>query len=169
QGWRDYPEHDQALRPDPRPRRHPRRQLVRTPGVRQENHPGQSPFRPAEEDRRSHRGFRRRREPGARRDPGRAGMTARSVKGTTPEGAATEREASQFVRSMFDRIVPRYDLANHLLSFNLDRYWRARTVAAVRHAAPKVLDLCCGTGDLLLALEADRRAPVWGSDFCHPM
>ena len=70
---------------------------------------------------------------------------------------------------MFDRIVPRYDLANHLLSFNLDRYWRARTVAAVRNAGPKALDLCCGTGDLLLALEADRGAPVWGSDFCHPM
>ena len=96
-------------------------------------------------------------------------MTARSTKGTTPEGAATEREAAQWVRSMFGRVAARYDLANHLLSFNLDRYWRARTVAGVRGAGPKALDLCCGTGDLLLALEADRGAPVWGSDFCHPM
>ena len=95
------------------------------------------------------------------------------MKGTTPAGAATEREASAFVRAMFGRIAGRYDLANHLLSFNLDRYWRARTVARVRNVlrAPdtRALDLCCGTGDLLLALEADRGAPVWGSDFCHPM
>ena len=33
----------------------------------------------------------------------------------------------------------------------------------------RALDLCCGTGDLLLALEAGRGGPVWGSDFCHPM
>jgi demethylmenaquinone methyltransferase/2-methoxy-6-polyprenyl-1,4-benzoquinol methylase len=95
------------------------------------------------------------------------------VKGSTPEGAATEREASEWVRAMFGRVAPRYDLANHLLSFNIDRYWRARTVARVRAPlqAPgaRALDLCCGTGDLLLALEADRGDGVWGSDFCHPM
>jgi demethylmenaquinone methyltransferase / 2-methoxy-6-polyprenyl-1,4-benzoquinol methylase len=95
------------------------------------------------------------------------------MKGTTPAGAASEREASEWVRGMFGRIAGRYDLVNHLLSFNLDRYWRARTVARVRSAllAPdtRALDLCCGTGDLLLALEAARGGPVWGSDFCHPM
>jgi len=95
------------------------------------------------------------------------------MKGTTPEGAVTEREAAEWVRDMFGRVARRYDMANHLLSFNLDRYWRARTVARVRRVlrAPdsRALDLCCGTGDLLLALEADRGAPVWGSDFCHPM
>src|SRR2546426_12190424 len=74
---------------------------------------------------------------------------------------------------MFGRVARRYDLANHLLSFNLDRYWRARTVARVRgmSRAPgsRALDLCCGTGDLLLALEAVRGAPLWRSDFCLPM
>ena len=95
------------------------------------------------------------------------------MKGTTPAGAATEREASEWVRGMFGRIARRYDLANHLLSFNLDRYWRAHTVKRVRpilrRPGARVLDLCCGTGDLLLALEAARGGPVWGSDFCHPM
>jgi demethylmenaquinone methyltransferase/2-methoxy-6-polyprenyl-1,4-benzoquinol methylase len=95
------------------------------------------------------------------------------VKGTTPDGAATEREASEWVRAMFGRVAHRYDLVNHLLSFNIDRYWRARTVARVRAMlqgpGARALDLCCGTGDLLLALEADRGGGVWGSDFCHPM
>src|SRR3954451_7504901 len=95
------------------------------------------------------------------------------MKGTTPEGALTEPEASEWVRAMFGRVARRYDLANHLLSFNLDRYWRARRVARVRSVlrAPgaKALDLCCGTGDLLLALKEDGGGAVWGSDFCHPM
>jgi demethylmenaquinone methyltransferase/2-methoxy-6-polyprenyl-1,4-benzoquinol methylase len=95
------------------------------------------------------------------------------MKGTTPAGAATEREASDWVRAMFGRVAHRYDLANHLLSLNIDRYWRARTVARARSVlrAPgaRALDLCCGTGDLLLALEAGGGGPVWGSDFCHPM
>jgi demethylmenaquinone methyltransferase / 2-methoxy-6-polyprenyl-1,4-benzoquinol methylase len=74
---------------------------------------------------------------------------------------------------MFGRVAHRYDLANHLLSMNIDKLWRARTVAAVRDIAcvpdARVLDLCCGTGDLLAALEKDRNFPVLGSDFCHPM
>jgi demethylmenaquinone methyltransferase/2-methoxy-6-polyprenyl-1,4-benzoquinol methylase len=74
---------------------------------------------------------------------------------------------------MFGRVAHRYDLANHLLSLNIDRYWRARTVARVetvlRAPGAKALDLCCGTGDLLLALEAGGGSSVWGSDFCHPM
>jgi demethylmenaquinone methyltransferase / 2-methoxy-6-polyprenyl-1,4-benzoquinol methylase len=68
------------------------------------------------------------------------------MKGTTPAGAVTEQEAAEWVRGMFGRVARRYDLANHLLSFNLDRYWRARTVARVRPVlrAPGVraLDLC---------------------------
>jgi demethylmenaquinone methyltransferase/2-methoxy-6-polyprenyl-1,4-benzoquinol methylase len=77
------------------------------------------------------------------------------------------------VRAMFSRIAPRYDLLNHLLSFNRDRYWRACAARRLRHIlqAPgaRVLDLCCGTGDLLLALEAERGAPLLGADFSHPM
>src|SRR5271169_6392947 len=73
---------------------------------------------------------------------------------------------------MFGRIAGRYDLLNHLLSFNLDKRWRARTVTRVSSILARrdarVLDLCCGTGDVLLALE-DRGAWTLGSDFCHPM
>ena len=83
---------------------------------------------------------------------------------------AGEREKSQWVRGMFGRIAGRHDLLNHLLSFNLDKRWRARTVKRVSNilARPdaRVLDLCCGTGDLLLALQGPA---VLGSDFCHPM
>jgi demethylmenaquinone methyltransferase/2-methoxy-6-polyprenyl-1,4-benzoquinol methylase len=74
---------------------------------------------------------------------------------------------------MFGRVAHRYDLANHLLSFNIDRYWRSRTVKEVRPVLQRpdarVLDLCCGTGDLLMALEAARGLACLGSDFCHPM
>ena len=95
------------------------------------------------------------------------------MKGTTPQGARTEQEAAAWVRGMFGRVAHRYDLANHLLSFNIDRHWRAHTVRRVRHIlqnpAARVMDMCCGTGDLVLALERARGAAVLGSDFCHPM
>jgi demethylmenaquinone methyltransferase/2-methoxy-6-polyprenyl-1,4-benzoquinol methylase len=95
------------------------------------------------------------------------------TKGTTPEGAATEEQASRWVRDMFGRVAHRYDLANHLLSFNIDRHWRSRTVAEVwavlNRPDARVLDLCCGTGDLLIALESARGGACFGSDFCHPM
>ncbi|HBY60575.1 MAG TPA: bifunctional demethylmenaquinone methyltransferase/2-methoxy-6-polyprenyl-1,4-benzoquinol methylase UbiE [Solibacterales bacterium] len=95
------------------------------------------------------------------------------MKGTTPPGAGTEEQAARWVRGMFARVAPRYDLLNHLLSFQIDRYWRARTVARVRRIlerpGARAMDLCCGTGDLLLALAARRGALVYGSDFCHPM
>src|ERR1700731_981625 len=94
--------------------------------------------------------------------------------GTTPPGVSGEQAASQWVRDMFGRVARRYDLLNHLLSFNLDKRWRARTVERVGGILEKpgacVLDLCCGTGDLLLALESrSGRGTVLGSDFCHPM
>lgn len=76
------------------------------------------------------------------------------------------------VRRMFSRIATRYDLLNHLLSLNVDRYWRWRTVRRVPPTAgPPVLDVCTGTGDLALAyLKAARgRAAVVGTDFCHEM
>jgi demethylmenaquinone methyltransferase/2-methoxy-6-polyprenyl-1,4-benzoquinol methylase len=80
-------------------------------------------------------------------------------------------DKARWVQGMFGRIAGRYDLLNHLLSFNLDRRWRARTVKRVSGMlAPgaRVLDLCCGTGDVLAALE-NSGAWVAGSDFCHPM
>ena len=93
------------------------------------------------------------------------------MSGTTPEGARNEQEAARWVRGMFGRVAGRYDLANHLLSMNIDKLWRARTVQRVRpvldRPGARVLDICCGTGDLVLALSKHRA--VFGSDFCHPM
>jgi demethylmenaquinone methyltransferase / 2-methoxy-6-polyprenyl-1,4-benzoquinol methylase len=96
--------------------------------------------------------------------------------GRNPGGAEAEQEAASWIRSMFGRVAHRYDLANHLLSFGIDHYWRSRTAYRVRHIlrnpSARVLDVCCGTGDLLLALErgrASRGTPILGSDFCHPM
>jgi demethylmenaquinone methyltransferase / 2-methoxy-6-polyprenyl-1,4-benzoquinol methylase len=95
------------------------------------------------------------------------------MKGTTPAGASTEQDAAQWVRAMFGRLAHRYDLANHVLSFNIDRRWRRHTVKCVREVLCRpnaiVLDICCGTGDLVVALERERGDAVWGSDFCHPM
>ena len=93
--------------------------------------------------------------------------------GTTPVGIQDEQQAATWVRGMFGRIAPRYDLLNHLLSMNIDRYWRSRTVSRVTHVLAKpgarALDVCCGTGDLTLALESRGGAIIYGSDFCHPM
>jgi demethylmenaquinone methyltransferase / 2-methoxy-6-polyprenyl-1,4-benzoquinol methylase len=94
-------------------------------------------------------------------------------KGTQPQGATTEQEASQQVRDMFTRIAPRYDLLNHLLSGQLDRLWRARTAKQVQFILNRpdalVLDLCCGTGDLAFALQRRGPARVLGADFSHTM
>jgi demethylmenaquinone methyltransferase / 2-methoxy-6-polyprenyl-1,4-benzoquinol methylase len=96
-----------------------------------------------------------------------------ATSGTTPAGARTEQEAARWVRAMFGTLAHRYDLANHVLSFNIDRRWRRHTVKRVRDVLCRpdavVLDICCGTGDLVVALERERGAAVWGSDFCHPM
>jgi demethylmenaquinone methyltransferase/2-methoxy-6-polyprenyl-1,4-benzoquinol methylase len=76
------------------------------------------------------------------------------------------------IRRMFGQIAGRYDFLNHLLSLNLDRYWRWRTVRKAPPQGPApVLDLCTGTGDLALAyLRAGRgKTPVVGADFCHEM
>jgi demethylmenaquinone methyltransferase/2-methoxy-6-polyprenyl-1,4-benzoquinol methylase len=76
------------------------------------------------------------------------------------------------IRRMFDGVAPRYDLLNHLLSFNIDRSWRRRTTRLVppRGDAP-ILDVCTGTGDLALAYDraAAGRLRVVGADFSHEM
>ena len=95
--------------------------------------------------------------------------------GTTPAGVrpGDEAAAARYVREMLARVAPRYDLLNHLLSFQIDRHWRRFTVARVAghlgRDGARVLDLCCGTGDLLAALERAHGRPVYGADFCHPM
>jgi demethylmenaquinone methyltransferase/2-methoxy-6-polyprenyl-1,4-benzoquinol methylase len=94
-------------------------------------------------------------------------------RGATPVGAKNQREAATWVRGMFGRVAHRYDLLNHLLSFHIDKYWRWQTVRRVSHILQqpeaRVLDLCCGTGDLTLALQRRAAGVIFGSDFCHPM
>jgi demethylmenaquinone methyltransferase/2-methoxy-6-polyprenyl-1,4-benzoquinol methylase len=80
-------------------------------------------------------------------------------------------EKGTFVREMFARIAPRYDLANRLLTMGLDERWRRN---AIRLLAPphggRVLDCCCGTGDLVFGLlRSDPTLDVTGIDFCRPM
>ena len=77
---------------------------------------------------------------------------------------------------MFTAIAPRYDLLNHLLSFNIDRLWWRRTARRFAHILrqpeSRVLDLCCGTGDMTFALRhrAGKAFPqILGADFSHAM
>jgi demethylmenaquinone methyltransferase / 2-methoxy-6-polyprenyl-1,4-benzoquinol methylase len=86
--------------------------------------------------------------------------------------ATTLDKSNSRVRDMFGQIAPRYDLLNHLLSLNIDRSWRRKTVDRLRvNGTAPILDVCTGTGDL--AMEIRRRfgsqTPVIGSDFCHEM
>jgi len=73
---------------------------------------------------------------------------------------------------MFGQIAERYDFLNHLLSLNIDRYWRRRTVRLVPPRGPlPILDVCTGTGDLALAYDraAHGQTPIVAVDFCHEM
>ena len=72
------------------------------------------------------------------------------------------------VRGMFDRIAPVYDAMNRVMTAGLDRRWRKLAVRETVWPGDRVLDSCCGTGDL--AVEAERRgARVVGLDFSEPM
>jgi demethylmenaquinone methyltransferase/2-methoxy-6-polyprenyl-1,4-benzoquinol methylase len=76
---------------------------------------------------------------------------------------------------MFSSIAPRYDLLNHVLSCNVDRWWwrkAARSFAVVLARDARVLDLCCGTGDMTFALRRQAGkspAKILGADFSHAM
>lgn len=104
------------------------------------------------------------------------GVSKSTVVGATPEGASDQRSAARAVREMFTAIAPRYDLLNHVLSFNIDRMWWRRTARAFRHIVnrpdARILDLCCGTGDMTFALrrQAGKCSPrILGADFSHAM
>ena len=96
--------------------------------------------------------------------------------GAQPDGTRDEAGAAAAVRSMFDQIAPRYDLLNHVLSCNIDRVWWWRTARTFRRVLARrdaqVLDLCCGTGDMTMALLRRRPTdgrPVLAADFAHQM
>jgi demethylmenaquinone methyltransferase/2-methoxy-6-polyprenyl-1,4-benzoquinol methylase len=96
--------------------------------------------------------------------------------GARPPGAQDEASAAAAVRQMFDSIAPRYDLLNHLLSANVDRLWWWRTARRFRgilaNPDAAVLDVCCGTGDMTLALLKLRppgARPTLAADFSRGM
>jgi demethylmenaquinone methyltransferase / 2-methoxy-6-polyprenyl-1,4-benzoquinol methylase len=98
---------------------------------------------------------------------------ANPVPGSRPAGALTESDAAQKVRKMFTDIAPTYDSLNHILSINIDRRWRARTAKRLLPILARkdalVLDLCCGTGDLAIAMRKAGKAKIFGADFAHTM
>ncbi len=100
-------------------------------------------------------------------------MTATGAK---PTGTEDEAAAALAVRQMFDAIAPRYDLLNHVLSANVDRLWwwqtarRFKTILANPDAG--VLDVCCGTGHMTMALLKGRprgSRPILAADFARGM
>lgn len=104
------------------------------------------------------------------------GPTKSAVIGAAPEGASDPHSAAHAVREMFTSIAPRYDLLNHVLSFNVDRMWWRRTARTFRQVLERpdarVLDLCCGTGDMTFALRRQagaNPAQILGADFSHAM
>jgi demethylmenaquinone methyltransferase/2-methoxy-6-polyprenyl-1,4-benzoquinol methylase len=96
-----------------------------------------------------------------------------AVEGTTVGNGVDEQATASAVRSMFAAVAPRYDLLNHLLSVGFDIRWRRVTVreleSVLSQSSSVVADLCCGTGDLALALRRVSAGKVLGTDFCHPM
>lgn len=96
--------------------------------------------------------------------------------GAKPLGARDETTAAQAVRQMFNSIAPRYDLLNHLLSANVDRLWWRRTARRFRpllaNPDAAILDICCGTGDMTMALLQHRppqARPILAADFARAM
>ena len=79
------------------------------------------------------------------------------------------------IRQMFDAVASRYDFLNHLLSLGIDRSWRSRAARQlIQHGEGDVLDVCCGTGDLSLALLKQQRKQnidrtIYGVDFSPAM
>lgn len=110
--------------------------------------------------------------------------TRAPLTGTRPAGTHDEAAASREVRDMFTRIAPHYDLLNHMLSLRFDVIWRKRLARRfgpiLARPEARILDLCCGTGDLALSLAnwspasgkistASRSASLIAADFAHPM
>jgi demethylmenaquinone methyltransferase/2-methoxy-6-polyprenyl-1,4-benzoquinol methylase len=96
--------------------------------------------------------------------------------GAKPPGSRDETGAAQAVRQLFDSIAPRYDLLNHLLSANIDRLWwrwtARRFKSVLVRPEAEVMDVCCGTGDMTMALLKHRprgAKPILAVDFAPEM
>ncbi len=90
---------------------------------------------------------------------------------STPVHGRPNGDKGAYVREMFARIAPRYDRANRVLTAGLDERWRRRAIALLAPPpAGRILDLCCGTGDVVFhLLRTDPSLDVTGVDFCAPM
>ena len=83
-------------------------------------------------------------------------------------------EKRAYVQQLFSQIAPRYDLLNHVLSFNIDRSWRTKAIRELdiaRSPAGKYLDLCAGTLDISAAIARGEgfRGSILAADFAEPM
>jgi len=81
----------------------------------------------------------------------------------------TGRLPSEGVRRMFDRIAPVYDAMNRVMTAGLDQRWRSATVRETVRPGDRVLDACCGTGDLAIAARKAGAGSVVGVDFSERM
>jgi demethylmenaquinone methyltransferase/2-methoxy-6-polyprenyl-1,4-benzoquinol methylase len=79
------------------------------------------------------------------------------------------RLPAEGVQRMFDRIAPVYDAMNRVMTVGLDQRWRRATVRATVQEGDRVLDACCGTGDLAVAARKARAGNVVGLDFSERM
>ena len=88
---------------------------------------------------------------------------------STGAGLPSGDEKTQLVRTMFDTIAPRYDLVNRMMTFRLDQRWRRQSVRALGlPSGSRILDLACGTGDLLTILDRAGLRPI-GMDLSSGM
>ena len=99
-----------------------------------------------------------------------------ATRGAQPAGTTGEQDAAAAVQAMFDSIAPSYDLLNHILSGSIDRLWWWRTARRFRQVLSqpqaRIADVCCGTGDMTMALLRRRppqATPVLAVDFSHQM
>ena len=99
-----------------------------------------------------------------------------TLSGAQPAGTTSEHDAAAAVQAMFDSIAPRYDLLNHILSGSIDRFWWWRTARRFDHILSqpqaRIADICCGTGDMTMALLRRRppqASPVLAIDYSHQM
>lgn len=88
------------------------------------------------------------------------------------ENLAVYEGKEKYIHGIFSEIAPMYEFINHMLSFNLDRFWRRRAIARFyRPAHQYILDTCCGTGELteILRGKVSPQGTIIGVDFCESM